>query len=188
MWKDIFERCLSPDLLARLTADTALFQPSDGGGASTSRPPAPPAPPTPRQRWKHAVATIVSYLYPPGVCDQIERRLDCAVEFVIRPQADALLLTDQLVLQHAPLLSPVLPEPIKDNQSTHAARPSLQPYAPQPATPCTPSLQALHPRASLPPLKMDQAAVWRGTQGGDHPRDGEITRAQAGRRALDPHV
>ena len=33
-------------------------------------------------------------------------------------QADALLLTDQLVLQHAPLLSPVLPEPIRDNQWT----------------------------------------------------------------------
>ena len=28
------------------------------------------------------------------------------------------LLSDPLVLQHAPLLSPVLPEPIKDNQWT----------------------------------------------------------------------
>ena len=33
-------------------------------------------------------------------------------------QAAAQLLSDPLVLQHAPLLSPVLPEPIKDNQWT----------------------------------------------------------------------
>ena len=115
MWKDIFERCLSPDTQTKLSEHTAHFQPSDAAASSSSR---PPAPPTPRQRWQHAVATTISYLYPPGVADQLERRMGCAVEFVIRPQADALLLTDQLVLQHAPLLSPVLPEPIKDNQWT----------------------------------------------------------------------
>ena len=117
MWKDIFERCLSTDTLAKLAERTALFQPSDAASASASTS-HPPVPPTPRQRWQQALATIVAYLYPPGVADQLERRMGCAVEFVIRPQADALLLTDQLVLQHAPLLSPVLPEPIKDNQWT----------------------------------------------------------------------
>ena len=109
IWKDIFERCLSPDMLTKLAERTALFQPSSGASAATLRPPEPPTPrqrcqhphpnpypypnpnlplplplPLPLSRWQHAVATILAYLYPPGVLDQVRARARARVRVRVR--------------------------------------------------------------------------------------------------------
>ena len=147
MWKEIFERFFTAEFLAELAAKSASYHaaPSmmrrvsalpeggdaSGGGGHRRHADLPPAErkALARRRWRSAIETTVAFINPPGVLLPLAppgvgvgaaplASPPLALACVIRPQADAELMRSEQLLQHAPLLSPVLPEPIKDNQWT----------------------------------------------------------------------
>jgi len=67
----------------------------------------------PRQRWRDAYSTIQAYRLP---------SYELCGRHSIRPQADAVLFDDDFVTQLGPLLSPVLPIHIEDNDTTRHMR------------------------------------------------------------------
>ncbi len=62
-----------------------------------------------RQRWRDAYSSVLAFLSPSYMFEG---------RHCVRPSADDALLADESFVQLAPLLSPVLPIPIKDNEVT----------------------------------------------------------------------
>ena len=113
MWAAIFGELFSSQTLVRLAEASAAHQRTDADAEVSERFGASirDGSRSARRRWKDAITTVLAYQCPGFAPDGEEI---CS----IRPQADAPLLASPLLLQHAPLLSPVLPRPIEDNEFT----------------------------------------------------------------------
>jgi len=112
MWQAIFERFFSAETLKAIQDGSSKF--AERRASITETSPLTPGMQLPvsrsRQRWKNAITTVLAYQCPGSV----QNGQTC----VIRPQVDEELLQSELMLQHAPLLNPVLPIKIADNEFT----------------------------------------------------------------------